>query len=656
MAYIFEEWTKMLEKFQQCVDKGVEEMHQQKAEVQQIKTDIFNRLDRGAYYRNDERIVISAPEIVIGNVDKSGALNGGETGTVIIKGSDVALEGVGDTGRIVSRAPIIHQKAVNPGIDGRENVVCGMSEIVSQACDIVLHSSDAKDEFSQVPLHAGRGGISLHADKRFNIEAAVSAERRKKQIEATIKDLESQSKELKQSVAAQKKAVDGVLKDMIKLAEKEEKLNNTKDHSTFTNLTDISEVHEQMEALLPSVYRFTQTFIDLVSELAEVNRRKKALEKEKGAIKTGDDFKKNSTGAEMSIVAESINVDTVDGDGNLHSNSGVGISVRTPYMGMSMHDDTGALIKDGSFAVSAQDILLNTVNPKDKGKEWPVEGHVKIHSKDINLEAIDYTMNDKGQLWEKELTKEGKITMSAKTVEVTTANPKGIERDEKGKLTKGEYLGEGDVIIRSKGVTVESLDYEVKDGKLTTKALTKDSKLGIRTEKTTVIAADAEGKATGSINLNAKAVSVKSMDVDKEKLTDDKLAAGSTMTLVSEKMYVGSKSKDIKSKKVQTMSEEIGSFADKTLEMQQGDGKAAVQLDGGNAAVGGDKTQVYGETTVNGKTEVKDELKAPKVVGDSIEAKSAFKSPNIKDGMGAGSGGGGGKLSTKLKTEDAPKE
>ena len=246
--------------------------------------------------------------------------------------------------------------------------------------------------------------------------------------------------------------------------------------------------------------------------------------------------------------------------------------------------------------------------------------------------------------------------MSAKTVEVSTANPKGIERDEKGKLTKGEFVGEGDLIIRSKTVTVESLDYEVKDGKLTTKALTKDSKLNIRTEKTAVVAADAEGKATGSINLNAKAVNVKSMDVDKEKLTDDKLAAGSTMTLVSEKMYMGAKSKDVKSKKVQTVSEEIGAFADKTLEIQQGDGKAAVQLDGGNASVGGSKTQVYGATTINGKTEVKDELKAPKVVGDSVEAKSAFKSPNIKDGMGVGGGGGGGKLSTKLKTEDAPKE
>jgi len=656
MAYIFEEWKKMLEKFQQCVDKGVEEMHQQKAEVQQIKTDIFDRLDRGAYYHDDERIVISAPEIVIGNVDKSGALNGGYVGTVVIKGSDVSLEGVGETGRIVSRAPIIHQKAVNPGIDGRENVVCDSSEIVSQACDIVLHSSDAKGEFSQLPLHAGRGGISLHADQRFNIEAAVTAERRKKQIEDVIKGLDTQSKELKKSVENQKKSVDKFLQDMIKLAEKEEKLNSPEDHSTFTNLTDISKVHEQMEALMPSVYRSTQTFIDLVSELAEVNRRKKALEKEKGTIKTGDDFKKKSTGASMSVVAERISVATADGDGNLHTNPGAGISVKTPRMGLNMHDEQGALVKDGYFSVSAQNITLDTVNPKDKGKEWPMEGKVKIQSKDINLEAIDYKMNDKNQLWEKELTKEGKITMSAKTVEVSTANPKGIERDEKSKLTKGEYQGDGDVIIRSKSVTVESLDYEVKDGKLTTKALTKDSKLGIRTEKTIVIAADAEGKATGSINLNAKAVSVKSMDVDKEKLTDSKLAAGSTMTLVSEKMYVGAKSKDVKSKKVQTVSEEIGAFADKTLEMQQGDGKAAVQLDGGNAAMGGSKTQVYGETTINGKTEVKDELKAPKVVGDSIEAKSAFKSKNISDGMSVGGGGGGGSLSTKLKSEDAPKE
>ena len=196
---------------------------------------------------------------------------------------------------------------------------------------------------------------------------------------------------------------------------------------------------------------------------------------------------------------------------------------------------------------------------------------------------------------------------------------------------------------------MESLDYEVKDGKLETKALAKDGKIAIRAEKTDVLAADAEGKATGSINLNAKAVSVKSMDVDKEKLTDDKLAEGSSMTLVSEKMYVGAKSKDVKSKKLQAVSEEMGLFADKTFEAQQGEAKAVVQLDGGKLAIGSDKNQICGDT------EVKGEVKAPKATIDNLEAKSSFKSPNIGDGVAAG-GGGGGKVSAKLKAEDAPKE
>ena len=248
------------------------------------------------------------------------------------------------------------------------------------------------------------------------------------------------------------------------------------------------------------------------------------------------------------------------------------------------------------------------------------------------------------------------MSITAKTVEVSTAGPTGLEKDDDGKLTKGEFKAEGDVIVTSKNITMESLDYEVADGKLKPKTLTKDGCVSIRAEKTSVLAADTEGKATGSISLNAKAVSVKSMDVDKEKLTDDKLAAGSTMTLVSEKMYVGSKSKDIKSKKLQAVSEEVGLFADKTFEAQQGDGKAVVQLSGGNASVGGSKTQVYGDTTINAKTDIKGDLKAPKATIDNVEAKSSFKSSNISDGIAVPGAGGGGSLSAKLKSEDAPKE
>jgi hypothetical protein len=647
MSYIFDEWKELLENFQSSVEKDLEEIHQQKSEVQQIKADIFSRLDAGLYYRDPECITISAPRVVIGNVDKDGALLG-DVGEVIIKGHGVALEGVGEAGRVITRSPSIRQIAVDPGVDGVENVVCGTSEVVSQATSIVLHSSDAKDTFSTTPVPVGQGGIRIHADKTLNLEAAITADKRKAQIEATISSLSDAATELKKQVDGQKKSVEASFKDLSDLLDKEDELNGEKDFLNRKNLNKVEDLREDIERATQLLYQSTLQFIHLVSRHAEVNRQKKALESEKGAIKTGDDFKNNPTGASMAIVAESISVATADGEGNLHTHPGAGIRVRTPNVNMNMMDDKGKLVENGSFSVNANNITLASVNPSDDKKEQSVTGSVNIHSKTISMEAVDYLSDDKG-FKEKGLTADGKITMTAKTVEVDTTNPKDIERDDNGKLTKGEYTAEGDVIIRSKTVSMESLDYEVKDGKRETKALTKDGKIAIRVEKTDVLAADAEGKAAGSINLNAKAVSVKSMDVDKEKLTDAKLAEGSSMTLVSEKMYVGSKSKDVKSKKLQAVSEEMGLFADKTFEAQQGDGKAVVQLDGGKLAIGGDKNQISGDT------EVKGEVKAPKATIDNLEAKSSFKSQNISDGMAVG-GGGGGSVSAKLKTEDAPKE
>ena len=654
MGYIFDDWKKILDTYQECVEKELEEIHQQKAEVQQIKADIFNRLDSGLYYHSNERIVISAPEIVIGNVDKSGDLSGG-MGRVVIKGSDIKLEGVGESGSITSRAPSIRQVAVNPGTDGMENVVCDTSEIVSQACNIVMHSSDSKDVFSQKAESAGRGGIWIHADQDLNIEAALTNDKRKETIEAQVSILTEQATNLKNQLKACKDDVDTVFKQMNALLTIEDEKNGAKDYALHVNMVDLDELHQQMDETLPSLYQSTMMFIRTVSQLAEVNRKKKALEEEKKALKSTDDFKQKTTGAQMNISAEKIIMATNDGDGNIHTNDEAGIVINTPRMNMNMTDENGKLVEKGGLGITAQNVTISTLNPSDDNMELTATGSVNIQSKDISFEAMDLKRSDVS-IQEKQLTDDGIISMTAKTIEVSTANPQNVERDKDGKLTKGDFVGTGDVIIKSKTVTLESLDYEVADGNLKTKALTKDSKLSVRTEETDILSADAEGKATGSFSVNAKAVSVKSMDVDKEKLTDSALAAGSTMTLVSEKMYVGSKSKDIKSKKIQAQTEELGLFADKTLEAQQGEAKAVLQLADGNAALSGSKTQVYGDTTINAKTEVKGELKAPKLSGDSIEAKSAFKSPNISDGMAAGGGGGGGSLSAKLKTEDAPKE
>ena len=647
MGYIYDDWKKLLEDFQKSVEKDLEEIHKQKAEVQQIKVDIFEKMGEGLFYRDDSRIVISAPEIVIGNVDKGGDLQG--PGRIIIKGDEISQEGVGEYGKIISRAPSIQQIAVNPGIDGMENVVCNTSEIVSQACEITLHSSDAKDAFSQSPVPAGKGGVRIHADQSLNFEAAVSAEGRKQDIENEVKALTTQATDLKKLIDSQKKALDDFFKQMNDLSKSEDNLNVGEGYLSRTYLDGIDEVHERMLELMPAVYSSTVSFIHSVSQLAEINRKKKALETEKGEIKTGDDFKKNTTGASMNIVAENISMATVDGDGNFHTNPEAGISIQTPSMGVNLADADGVLVENGTFGVNAENITLSTASVTNDGKELTAGGCISIESKEINMEAIDYTIDDEKGFVEKELTKDSKIAMTAKTIEVATTNPKDIERDDKGKVTKGEYTAEGDVIFRSKTFAVESLDYEVKDGKLATKALTKDGSVSVRAEKTAFLAADAEGKSTGSFSVNAKAVDMKSMNVDKEKLTDDKLAEGSTMTLVSEKMYVGAKSKDIKSKKFQAVSEEMGLFADKTFEAQQGEAKAVVQLDGGKLAIGSDKNQICGDT------EVKGEVKAPKAAINNLEAKSSFKSPNISDGMAAG-GGGGGSVSAKLKAEDAPKE
>lgn len=654
MGYIFDDWKDLLDEFQKCVDKDLAEIQKQKAEVQQMKEGLFNSFGGGLLYRDGNRIVISAPEIVIGNVDRTGTLQGGGVGKVIIRGSEVDIEGVGSTGSIVNRAPIIRQVAVDPGIDGKENVVCNTSRIVSQACDIVLHSSDTTEVFSQDPGMAGRGGVTIHADTNLNIEAAVSADKRKEDIENKVSALGDMSSDLKTQMKAQKKTVDNLFDQLSTLFDNEDENNQSEDFKLRSNVKDVMNTHDQIEAIQPAIYDAVKTYLGLVSELAEVNRQKTALETQKDAITTGDDFKNNTTGAKLTLNAESISIANIDGEGNLHTNDEAGIILRTPKMGISMMDDTGKLVEGSSFGVGAENISLVTRNVSDDGKEFPTVGQVYIDSKNITFEAVDYKLDDNSLTIEKELTADGSIQLRAKTVEVSTSNPKDLTYDADGNLTSGEYTAEGDVIFKTKNLTVDCLDYEVSDGELKMKAQTADSTVSVRAEKTNFLSADAEGKATGSFTANAKTVTIKSMDVDKDSLADSALAAGSTMVLLSEKMYAGAKSKDVKSKKVQVVSEEIGVFADNTFEAQQGEAKAVVQLDGGKTSLGGDKTQIYGDTTIEAKTEIKDELKAPKATIDHVEAKSSFKSPNIKDGASAGGGGGGGSLSAKLTLEDAP--
>ena len=634
MDYIFKDWEEKLSNFESSVEKDLAEIRKCKAEMQQMKLDVVAELQKGRYVRDTQRLVLSAPEIIIGNVDRSGTLFAGGS-KVIVRGTQVGVEGAGEGGRLDLRAPSIREIAEDPGTDGREHVVGSLSEVVSQARNIIIQSDDVEGAFSAPTVPTGGSGVRIHADKTIDVHAALTAESREERLTNLISETEKQKEYLKEQANAHKASFTRLKQEMEQLIEKRNDL-SVDYEAVRANYKEIKNLSEEIESFSMAITEETYAYAEMLSLVAETSRRLKCFKDEKSKIKKGDDFKKKPTGAAVNITGENISLKSADGENNLRDNEGSGVAIAANRVDITSLDKDGALNKEGRVNVVAKNIEMATAGAadlkfNDEGElekaAYTAEGDFKLTSKNITIEGIDYEVADKKHK-EKQLTDESKIKLRAKTIEVSTENSANVEVDEEGKLTKANYTSEGDIIVHSKTLTVESVDTDFENGEAKEKALTAEGKISVRAKKMDLSATDTEGK----------------------------VAEGSTMTILSEKMYMGAKSKDVKSKKVQVVSEEIGAFADKTFEIQQDEGKALVQLEGGNVSLGGSKAQVYGETTINGKTEVKGEVKAPKITADDLNAGMHFKTPNIEDGMAAGSPGGGGSLSAKLKTEDAPEE
>ena len=665
---VYKSWDEKIDEltsgdFKEGVLKAIRQL---KDEIYNLKVDNFNQ-STGKLIRDDKRIVLSAPEIIIGDVNFGGVLNPDAHSSVIIKGNDVSMQGAGNLGKIDMRAPIIEQIAENPGIDGNEHIIGDVSSLISQAANITIQSDKVQKDGAFPAVNSiTEGGIRINSDSQVDLMATKSLDGLKARIEEQIQTLkgskeqiDAQVKAAQEEFKAQRKAIDELLEKKSKLGDGDDCIRT--DYLDMDSLND--EIEDLSKALSESIYKYS----NLLSIQGETQRLIKYFQTKKEEIaKTSDDqFKKDSTFSSVNIVSETVNLSAMDGDGNVRTNPEAGINILTNTMNiMGDHDEKGSLLEGNSLKVNMKNVDITTsgatnMEADDKDvltkAQYQNEGDVIIRSKNITLESVDYEIAEK-KYKEKGLTADGKILLRSKTIEASTVNAKDVDVDDKGKLTKATYTSEGDVIINSKTVSVKAVDTQLDGGETKETALTKDSSFSVRAEKNSFSATDTEGKATGSMSINAKAIDVKAMDVEKEKRTDSKLAEGGVIKTVAEKMFVGAFSKDLKSKKLQAQSEEIGLFADNTLEAQQGEAKAVVQLSDGKTAVSGSETNLYGKTTINADTEIKCSLKVPKATVDNLEAKSSFNSPNISDGMGAGAPGSGGNLSAKLKTEDAPKE
>ena len=633
MDYIFKDWEKKMSAFESSVEKDLAEIRKCKADMQDMRRQMHEEMTGSYYVRDVNRIILSAPEIILGNVDTDGVLYEGAASKIIVRGTEVDLQATGNGGRVETRASSIRQIAEDPGADGLEHVVGSMSEVVSQARSIVIQSDDAQGAFAVPPT--SNGGLRIHADKHLEISATQSAERKEKQLDLQIKGLEDSKTRLKERASDHKESFSSLIKELEELMEKKEKLVKS-EHAIRSNYEDVELANAEVEAATEALVEETRGYSDVLAALSETNRLLKCLKDMKSKIKKGEEFLKQPTGSSVNITGERISLASVDGDGNLRDNEGSGISIKANKVGIAAVESDGRLKEKGRVSIQAMNIDVATSGTTDAAYDdtgslttatHTAEGDFTLRSKNITIEGTDYEVADK-QLKEKQLTADSRLKLRAKTIEVSTEGSDNVEVDQDGKLTKATMTAEGDIIVRSKTLTVASADNDFENGEMKEKSLAQGGSVAIRAVKVDLSPVDAEGK----------------------------LIAGSSMTLLAEQMFVGAKSKDVKSKLLQAASDTVGLFADTTFEAQQGEGKAVVQLDGGNVSVGGSKTDIYGATTINGKTEAKDEIKAPKATIDDLQAKSHFKATNIEDGVAVPAAGGAGSLSAKLTAQDAPKE
>ena len=634
---IFSDWLSALQNLQSSVSKDLSEIRKQKAEIQQLKADILNEVAKGKYFRDDERIVISAPEIVIGNVDASGMLYG-DGGTIVIRGQKLGLEGVGEDGSVETRASLISHTAVDPGPDGIEEVVHSQSAIISQAKHITLQSNEAGEDgyFSRSATTTGATGIGIHADEEVEIDASQSVEQRKADIDNRLSEVKQQAFDLSSQTLTTMAKITGNVAAMEAMLQAQDLINFDEYlmRVTVTILGDLTQVFKNQ---MPMAYDALENAISLMTRLAEANRRQKALEEEKKLVEEATEhFQEVETGAHLKVTAEQMTFASKDGDQNIRENSASMINVQTGRLNITSYKKDGSLIDDSYVRIASHDVEISTVNPqlKEEGKtdgDYVTDGSVQINSKDVSVTAVDYSISD-GNYEVKEQTKDSRFSVRAENISM-------LSYDIEGNTTGSWY-------VAAQNMGQGSFD---KDGNTT-------GTLNLSAEKMQLASLDKDAKASGQVMINAKDVFVKSVDVDSSSGSDKGLAEGGNMVMLAEKMFVGRTDDKTLTKELQISAEKAGLYAKETAEIQQDGGKALIQLDGGNMAVKGSKAEFFGDNTVNGKTEFKADVKAPKLVADNVEAKSSFKSSNINDGISVPGAPSSAQLNAKLKENDAPKQ
>ena len=302
---------------------------------------------------------------------------------------------------------------------------------------------------------------------------------------------------------------------------------------------------------------------------ADTNLRIAALEKQKEAVKSRkSNFQEQSTGASIYLQSERIRLDTRDGDYHTRTNPEAGFFVNSSHISLTSYMDDWKTIEESYLYVGTQKATISTQN-------------------------YNYSDPQKGE---------------------------------------GEVVTEGEVNILSKTVRVQAVDADLKEFEPTEKALTPESQLTVRMEQTQVQATDTEGKATGLIDMNAKNLRLKSMDVDKESGEEKELSQGSQLQLLAESMFIGSTEDKQQTLLAQVAADRLKLFAKTENEWQLDEDKGLLCLKEGTATFSSKGLEFWGKTTFNDQAQFT-VVQVGDVKVDNIDVSKSSKTPHTSDGV-----------------------
>lgn len=609
----YKEWKDTLKQYKAEMTKELAEVRKAKQELYEMQRQLQEMAFSGRYERDEDTLVLSAPNIIIGNVDKHGNLLSGNS-NIIIRGHNVALDGVGESdgtsvtgGQVVTRARTVKVQTVDPGPDGLESVAFMDSSFSVQSAAIGMSAEtvdgNANGGVFTRSAKNSTGNIELSAETNVNVTASVPLLAKPAGTTTPLDTAISKLNDITKDNSDTNKKIEDTIKNVGTEIDKLDKNQNNK------NLDLLGKAGEQADtlALRTGLYKFdertdiseigsmniAQGVVEcsaLFAHLAEANRVQKYLTDHKTKLNANADNKLN---AGVNITSGIINLKTADSKGEILTAEGNGVNIIT------------------------QNTKFEAVNGTT-----PIEKTTfKVVADDVNFDASKY--------------------------EYTAI---GSGADEKIVPSKG--VASGSLKFNAFQIEMKTMDreYDTADSsrKIKSEKIHEKSRFWLNTEEASFDMADSEGKTSGKFKVNAKEIDLTGYDFKKEGGIAEKVTEGSMIKVGAETMILGTVLKDkLECKHIQLYGNMSHVFGKEKLFVHQ-DKVGLSFKDNEKATIIGKEIKLGGAITLSGDTEVKGALTAGDIDAKNVTASVSVTGPNYKDGVPVASG------PAASETSDAP--